>query len=94
MPAAGGPWASRCRWWRVSMAPASSICAGPAQRAQRFLGWLVLGAPQAPPAPFPRVPRVPCACSEETPPRTGPRDLQELDSLDSEKSLLYGPGSR
>uniref|UniRef100_A0A8C0NN97 Transient receptor potential cation channel subfamily M member 5 n=1 Tax=Canis lupus familiaris TaxID=9615 RepID=A0A8C0NN97_CANLF len=25
--------------------------------------------------------------SEETPPRTGPRDLQELDSLDSEKSL-------
>uniref|UniRef100_A0A8I3RWJ9 Transient receptor potential cation channel subfamily M member 5 n=1 Tax=Canis lupus familiaris TaxID=9615 RepID=A0A8I3RWJ9_CANLF len=32
--------------------------------------------------------------SEETPPRTGPRDLQELDSLDSEKSLLYGPGSR
>ncbi|CAD7669920.1 unnamed protein product [Nyctereutes procyonoides] len=32
--------------------------------------------------------------SEETPPRTGPRDLQELDSLDSEKSLLCGPGSR
>ncbi|XP_055987569.1 transient receptor potential cation channel subfamily M member 5 [Sorex fumeus] len=31
--------------------------------------------------------------SEETPLRTGQEELQELDSLDSEKSLLCGPGS-
>nr|XP_020738926.1 transient receptor potential cation channel subfamily M member 5-like [Odocoileus virginianus texanus] len=31
--------------------------------------------------------------SEEAPLRTGPEDLQELDSLDTEKSLLCGLGS-
>ena len=35
-----------------------------------------------------------CAHSEEAPLRTGPEDLQELDSLDTEKSLLCGLGSR
>ena len=34
------------------------------------------------------------AHSEEAPLRTGPEDLQELDSLDTEKSLLCGLGSR
>ncbi|KAI4553456.1 hypothetical protein MJT46_016750 [Ovis ammon polii x Ovis aries] len=34
-----------------------------------------------------------CARSEEAPLRTGPEDLQELDSLDTEKSLLCGLGS-
>lgn len=38
-------------------------------------------------------PEIPCACSEETPPRTGPEGLQELDSLDTEKGLLCSPGS-
>ncbi|XP_057583169.1 transient receptor potential cation channel subfamily M member 5 [Hippopotamus amphibius kiboko] len=32
--------------------------------------------------------------SEEAPLRTGPEDLQELDSLDTEKTLLCGPGGR
>ncbi|XP_061263345.1 transient receptor potential cation channel subfamily M member 5 isoform X4 [Bos javanicus] len=34
------------------------------------------------------------AFSKEAPLRTGPEDLQELDSLDTEKSLLCGLGSR
>uniref|UniRef100_A0A8C5VYG5 Transient receptor potential cation channel subfamily M member 5 n=1 Tax=Microcebus murinus TaxID=30608 RepID=A0A8C5VYG5_MICMU len=33
------------------------------------------------------------AFSEEAPLRTGPQDLQELDDLGAEKSLLCGPGS-
>lgn len=36
--------------------------------------------------------RVPCACSEEAPLQTGREDLRELDSLDTEKSLLDSPG--
>lgn len=38
--------------------------------------------------------RAPCAPSEEAPLRTGPEDLQGLGSLDTEKRLLCGPGSR
>lgn len=38
--------------------------------------------------------RVACAPREEAPLRTGLEDLQELDSLDTEKSLLCSPGSR
>ncbi|KAI4562008.1 hypothetical protein MJG53_017062 [Ovis ammon polii x Ovis aries] len=42
---------------------------------------------------FPTTLRGSCARSEEAPLRTGPEDLQELDSLDTEKSLLCGLGS-
>ncbi|KAG8522546.1 Transient receptor potential cation channel subfamily M member 5 [Galemys pyrenaicus] len=39
-------------------------------------------------------PEAACARSEEAPLRTGPEDLQELDSLDTETSLLCAPGMK
>ncbi|XP_040321745.1 transient receptor potential cation channel subfamily M member 5 [Herpailurus yagouaroundi] len=60
----------------------------PPQGPLRFLCWL--GAL----VPFPRALRVPRAHSEEALLRTVPEGLQELDGLDSERSLLCSPGSR
>lgn len=83
----GGGWALRVPHLPSSPPPVSLwvlLWCRPSQCIQHFLCWLV---------PLPQALRVPCACSEEVPLRTGPEGLQELDSLDTEKSLLCSPGS-
>ncbi|VTJ89050.1 Hypothetical predicted protein [Marmota monax] len=59
-------------------------------QTQHFAGW----EPRAEQVPFLRALSVPLYHSKETPLRTGLEDLQELDSLDTERSLLCGSGSR
>lgn len=89
-PACGGPGGLGLCW--SSMDPEGphghrlALHASPRAPMSLLAGHLQVSLPWAQ--------RVPCACSEEAPLQGGREDLQELDSLDSERSPLCRPGSR
>lgn len=69
------------------------LCVPPPRIPLQCIRWLGARGRVGVSGALPTTLRGSCARSEEAPLRTGPEDLQELDSLDTEKSLLCGLGS-
>lgn len=69
------------------------LCVPPPRIPLQCIRWLGARGRVGALGALPTTLRGSCARSEEAPLRTGPEDLQELDSLDTEKSLLCGLGS-